>query len=115
LEVEGEEVGAGDEDEAVEEGGGEGGARAAVVEEVEGHDRVFGEFPFVDEEEDDGQDAKDDETEWVGGGPGVGDSAGFETKEEHNDAADDRDDADPVDGFDAREEGGAWRVEFKEY
>lgn len=58
MEVEGEEVGAGDEDEAVEEGRGERGEGAAIVEEVERYDGVFGEFPFVDEEETDGQEAK---------------------------------------------------------
>ncbi len=38
----------------MEEGGGEGCAGAAVVEEVERHDGVFGEFPFVQEEEAEG-------------------------------------------------------------
>lgn len=44
----------------------------------------------------------------------MGDSAGFEAEEEHYYTADDGEDADPVDGFDACEEGGARGVEFEE-
>lgn len=65
MEVEGQVVRAGDEDEAVEEDAGIGSARAAVVEEVERHDRVFGELPFIEEEKYDGEDAADDQAESV--------------------------------------------------
>ena len=54
LEVEGVEVGAGDEDEAVDEADAEGGEVGAFGEEPERHHGVFGEFPFVEKEEDDG-------------------------------------------------------------
>ena len=58
MEVEGVEVGAGDEDEAVDEADGEGGEVGAFGEEAERHHGVFGEFPFVEEEEDDGYEAE---------------------------------------------------------
>ena len=50
----------------MEESRGEGGAGAAVVEDAKGHDRVFGELPFVEKEEDKGKDAEDEQTEGVG-------------------------------------------------
>ena len=58
MEVDGVEVGAEDDDEAVDEADGEGGEVGAFGEESERHHRVFGEFPFVEEEEDDGYEAK---------------------------------------------------------
>lgn len=41
----------------------------------------------------------------------MADSARFETEQEHDHAADNGDDADPVDGFDASKERGAWSVD----
>ena len=104
MEVEGEEICARDEGCAVAEADEKGGDVGAVFEEAEGHDRVDGEFPFVEEEEDYHDDAEDEEAEDCGGGPGVGDPAVFEAEEEHDCAADDSDGAEPVDGFEAGEE-----------
>ena len=58
MEVERVEVGAGDEDEAVDEADAEGGEVGAFGKEPEGHHGVFCEFPFVDEEEGDCYDAE---------------------------------------------------------
>ena len=58
MEVERVEVGARDENEAVDEADGEGGEVGAAGEEPERHHGVFGEFPFVEEEEGDGYDAE---------------------------------------------------------
>ena len=44
----------------------------------------------------------------------MGDSAGFKAEEEHDYAADDGDNADPVNGFNAGDEGGARVLELEE-
>ena len=58
LEVEGQEVGARDEDAAVAEADEEGGDVGAVFEEAEGHDRVDRELPLIEKEEKDGDEAE---------------------------------------------------------
>lgn len=63
MEVEGEVVGAGDEDEAVHEASEEGGDVGAAGEEVERDQGVLGDFPFDEEEDTDGDEAEDDETD----------------------------------------------------
>ena len=99
LEIEREEVGAGDEDEAVDEAGGKGGNVGAFGEEAERHDWVSGEFPFIDEEEGDGDEAEDNETDDGSGVPRVTDSSVFEAEQEHDGATADGDDSYPVNGF----------------
>ena len=101
LEVEGEEVGAGDEGHAVGEADDEGGDVGAPFEEPERHDGVFGEFPFVEDEEGPDDDAEDEEADDGGGGPGEGYAAEFEAEQEHDCAAGDCERAEPVDGFEA--------------
>lgn len=44
----------------------------------------------------------------------MGDAPRFQAEEEHHYAANDCDDADPVDGFDAGEERCAWSVDVEE-
>ena len=114
MEVQGEEVGAGDEDEAVDEANREGSEVGSFGEEAERHHGVFGEFPFVEEEEGYGDDAEDEEADYSGGGPGVLDAAVFEAEEKHDGAACDGDDADPVDGFQAGEDGRLGRFDVEE-
>ena len=106
MEVEGEEVGAGDEDETMDEADGEGGDVGAAGEEAEGHDGVFGEFPFVEEEENNCEEAEDYEAEDGGGGPRVGDATVLKAEEEHDGTAGDGDDAEPVNGLEAGENSG---------
>lgn len=99
LEVEGEEVGSGDEDGAVAEAGEERGDVGAALEEAEGHDGVAGYFPFVDEEQADGEEAEDDEANNGGGFPGVVDTAVFEAEKEHDSPANYCCRTEPVNGF----------------
>ena len=63
LEVERQEIGARDEDEAVAEAGDKSGDVGTSLEQAERNDRVFGDLPFDDEEEPDGDDSKHDETD----------------------------------------------------
>lgn len=114
LEVEGQEVGAADEDEAVAEADEEGGDVGESLEEAKRHDGVLGEFPFVQEEEAPDDDAEDDEADDGGGVPGVLHAAEFETQEEHDGSADDGDGAEPVDGFEARDDGCLGRFDVEE-
>lgn len=85
-----------------------------VVEEPGRHDRVPGEFPLVEHEEHDHDDAEDDQADDRRRGPGVADAAEFEAEEEHDGAADDGDRADPVDGAEAGEEGGFGGFDFEQ-
>ena len=78
LEVEGEEIGAGNEDAAVTETDEEGGDVGAVFEEAQWHDRVQRELPFVDEEEDDGDETEAYQADHGRGRPGVADAAVLE-------------------------------------
>ncbi len=114
LEVEREEVGAADEDEAVAEADDEGGDVGEPREEAERHDRVSGDFPLVEEEEAPDHDAEDDKAHDGGRVPGVLHAAEFETDEEHDGAADDGDRAEPVDGFEAGEDGGLGGFDVEE-
>ncbi len=114
LEVEREEVGAADEDEAVAEADDEGGDVGESCEKAERHDRVAGDFPLVQEEEAPDHDAEDDEAHDGGGVPGVLHAAEFEPDEEHDGAADDGDGAEPVDGFEAGEDGGLGGFDVEE-
>lgn len=66
----------------------QGGDIGAVFEETKGHDGVDCQLPFIEEEEEDCQEAEDYEADHCGGGPGVGDTAVFEPEEEHDCAAD---------------------------
>ena len=88
MEVEGEEVSPGDEDDSVARANEEGGDVGAASEEAERHDGVGGQFPFVEEEEADGGNAEDNETDDGSGAPGVKDAAIFETQEEHESPTD---------------------------
>ena len=71
----------------------------AVLEDAKRHYGVDGEFPFVDEEEADGDKAEDDEADHGGRCPGVANTTVFKAEEEHDRAADNRDGTEPVDGF----------------
>lgn len=106
MEVEGQEVGARDEDTAVAEADEEGSDVGAVFEETEGHDGVGRELPLVEEEEKYCDEAKDYQTEDCCRSPGVRHAAVFEAEEKHDCTANDGDGAQPVDGAETGEEGG---------
>ena len=78
-----------------------GGDVGSVLEEAEGHDRVAGEFPFVEDEESRYDDAENDEADYLGGIPWIGYTAEFETEEEHEGPADDAETSCPINGFEA--------------
>lgn len=71
LEVEGQEVGARDEDAAMAEADKEGSDVGAVFEEAEGHDGVDCELPFIKEEKKDCDEAEYYKTEDCCGSPGI--------------------------------------------
>lgn len=58
LEIERVEIGAGNEDHSVDEADGKRSEVGRFGEEAKWHHRVFGQFPFIEEEENDGDDAK---------------------------------------------------------
>lgn len=60
LEIQRQEVGAGDEDHGVTEGGREDHQIVRVLEQSVGHDRVFGNLPLDEEEEDDRERSEDE-------------------------------------------------------
>lgn len=73
MEVEWKEVSPGDEGGTVAKANDECGDIGAVFEEPKRHDGVDGEFPLIEEEEDDGEEAKDDEAKDDGASPRVRD------------------------------------------
>ena len=99
MEIEGEEVGARNEDSAVASAGDEGCYIGAAFEKTEGHDRICGEFPFVEEEEANGDNAEDKETDDGRRLPRVVDAAVFETQKKHDGPTDYKEGAKPVDSF----------------
>lgn len=114
MEVEGEVVGGGDEDHAVDGDDEEAGAGGALAEDGEGHDGVFADFPLDEDEDAKGYDAEDDETEDDGRVPGVGDAAVFDAKEEHKGCANYGERSEPVDGFETFEDGGLGGLDIEE-
>lgn len=84
MEIERKEKSTSDERGPMAEADKEGSDVGAILEEAEGHNGVFGELPFVEEEEGDDDETKDDEAEDHGGRPGVGDPAIFKAEEEHD-------------------------------
>lgn len=99
MKVKREEVGAGDEDEAVYEADGQGGHVRAALEEAKRHDRICCEFPLIDEEEPDSHEAEDYEADDRGGGPGVLYTTVLEPEEEHYSTAGNRQNSKPIDSF----------------
>ena len=77
----------------------------AVIEQSERHHRVLRYLPLVEEEEEDGEDAEDDEANDSCALPRIRHSSIFETKEEHDRAAGDSNDANPVDSLQACHDG----------
>ena len=80
MEVEGEEVTAGNEDDTVAEADDEGSEVGAAFEDAKGDYRVDGEFVFDEEEDADYDQAEDDEANYGCGGPWEGESAEGETE-----------------------------------
>ena len=99
--MEGQEVPAGDVDEAVREADGEVGEVGAGAE---GWDGVAWAFGFPEYEERCEYAAADEQAEGFGGGPRRCDPAEIEAQEDRNGEADGGDAAEPVHGSDADEE-----------
>lgn len=114
LEIEGKEIAAGDEGHAMTEADDEGGDVGAPFEEAERHDGVLGDFPFVQDEEAPDDGAEDEEADYRCGGPGEGIAAELEAEQEHYGAAGNGEGAEPVDGFEAGDDGGGGRFDVEE-
>jgi hypothetical protein len=86
----------------------------AILKDPHRHHGIAGKFPFVKNEEQSDDDAEDDQADYFCGSPGVGDTAKFETEEEHEGSADDGQRAGPVDCFEAVPNGRFRVVEVEE-
>lgn len=73
-----------------------GGDIGALRENSERHDRVFCEFPFIDEEETDDDKAEDDEADDCGGGPWIADAPILEAEEKHDRSTGNGDNSSPI-------------------
>ena len=114
LKVEGEVVGACDEDVAVAETDTEGGDITAEFEQAEGHHGISRKFPLVDYEEASDEDAENDQADDLCRAPGICDTAKFETQEKHQRATNDAETANPINRFETIPDRCPWIVEVQE-
>lgn len=77
----------------------ERGQVGPVFEKSKGHNGVDGEFPLVDEEQANSDEAKDNEAEYGRAGPRVGDTAVLQPQKKHYRAANDGNGSHPINGF----------------
>ena len=96
MEVQGQEVGCGDEDGTVEEAYEQGGDVGTVAKDSRRHDRRHGDGTLDNGEEEERQEAKCDEADDNGRSPGAGNTTKEKTEKEHQGATDNRQSAKPV-------------------
>ena len=114
MEVQRQEVGAGDEGEAVEETGSQASEVGTRGKYAQGHDRVFGLIVLNWEEESHHHDAKHDQADSCCGVPWEGHSTELETQEEHHSPAYHAKGSQPVNGFEASNDRGPRIVDVQE-
>lgn len=90
-----------------------GCASRDVIEHPQRHQRVFGDLPLAVDKQKSGDDPEDDQTNDLGRRPGKDDAAKVETEKQHHREHDDSDAPQPVNGAQAIEYRGAWRMDVQ--
>lgn len=98
----------------MEKANGKGCEVRALLEDPERHYSILGDFPFVKEEKSPGNEPKDNQANNSSASPGVGDSTIFEAKEEHDSTADNSKRAEPINRFQAVEDGSFRGIDIEE-